>query len=118
VARYVHDHPLQGDPDKARVAAAFQAAVIDVVCDKLVAAAQSRHCRQIGISGGVSANQTLVAALTRRAARHKIDVIAPPVSLCGDNAAMVAARGAAMIRDGHTCGLDKDVFSRALNLSA
>jgi N6-L-threonylcarbamoyladenine synthase len=118
VARYVHDHPLQGDPDKARVAAAFQAAVIDVVCDKLVAAAQSRHCRQIGISGGVSANQTLVAALTRRAARHQIEVIAPPVSLCGDNAAMVAARGAAMIRDGHLCGLDGDVFSRALNLSA
>ncbi|EMS78780.1 tRNA (adenosine(37)-N6)-threonylcarbamoyltransferase complex transferase subunit TsaD [Desulfotignum phosphitoxidans] len=118
VARYVHEHPVQTRDDKARVAAAFQAAVVDVVCEKLVAAAQSRHCRQIGISGGVSANQTLVAALTRRAARYQIEVIAPPVSLCGDNAAMVAARGAVMIRDGHLCGLDKDVFSRALNLSA
>ena len=118
VARYVHDHPLQKDQDRARVAAAFQAAVIDVVCEKLLAAARFRHCRQIGISGGVSANQTLVTALTRRAARHQIRVIAPPLSLCGDNAAMVAARGAVMIRDGQTCGLADDVFSRALNLSA
>lgn len=118
VARYVHEHPLETREDKARVAAAFQAAVIDVVCEKLLTAAQSRHCRQIGISGGVAANQTLVTALTRRAARHQIQVIAPPVSLCGDNAAMVAARGAVMIRDGQTCSLDHDVFSRALNLSA
>jgi N6-L-threonylcarbamoyladenine synthase len=118
VARYVHENPLQGDDDKARVAAAFQAAVIDVVCEKLLAAARSRHCSQIGVSGGVSANQTLVESLTRRAARHQIQVVAPPLSLCGDNAAMVAARGAVMIRDGRTCGLSDDVFSRALNLSA
>ncbi|MEX1299713.1 MAG: tRNA (adenosine(37)-N6)-threonylcarbamoyltransferase complex transferase subunit TsaD [Desulfotignum sp.] len=118
VARYVHEHPLKRDLDKARVAAAFQAAVIDVVCEKLLAAARFQHCRQIGISGGVSANQTLVTALTRRAARHQIRVIAPPLSLCGDNAAMVAARGAVMIRDGQTCSLEDDVFSRALNLSA
>ncbi len=56
--------------------------------------------------------------LTRRAARHQIRVIAPPLSLCGDNAAMVAARGAVMIRDGLTCGLEDDVFSRALNIGA
>jgi N6-L-threonylcarbamoyladenine synthase len=117
VARYVHDHPLKSDHDRARVAAAFQAAVIDVVCEKLLAAARFRHCRQIGISGGVSANQTLVTTLTRRATRHRIRVIAPPLSLCGDNAAMVAARGAVMIRDGQTCSLEDDVFSRALNLS-
>jgi N6-L-threonylcarbamoyladenine synthase len=42
-------------------------------------------------------------------------VVAPPLSLCGDNAAMVAARGAVMIRDGQICELDHDVYSRALN---
>ncbi len=52
VARHVHDHPLQSDIDRAQVAAAFQAAVIDVLCEKLLAAARSRHCSQIGISGG------------------------------------------------------------------
>lgn len=115
VARYVHEHPVKTLSDKARVAAAFQAAVIDVLCEKLLAAARSRNCGQIGISGGVSANQTLVDILTRRAAGHQIRVVAPPLSLCGDNAAMVAARGAVMIRDGQICELDHDVYSRALN---
>ncbi len=115
VARYVHEHPVKTLSDKARVAAAFQAAVIDVLCDKLLAAARTRNCTQIGISGGVSANQTLVGTLVRRAAGHQIRVVAPPLALCGDNAAMVAARGAVMIRDGQICALDHDVYSRTLN---
>ncbi|MBF0468729.1 MAG: tRNA (adenosine(37)-N6)-threonylcarbamoyltransferase complex transferase subunit TsaD [Desulfamplus sp.] len=36
----------------------------------------------------------------------------PPLSLCGDNAAMIAARGYTMIKDGRLCHLDHDVFSR------
>jgi len=114
VARHIHENPVKSQADKARVAAAFQAAVIDVLCAKLIRAAESRSCSQIGISGGVSANQTFAATLARRAAKKNIQVIAPPVSLCGDNAAMVAARGAVMIRDGCLCRLDDDVFSRAL----
>ncbi|MFU8769036.1 MAG: tRNA (adenosine(37)-N6)-threonylcarbamoyltransferase complex transferase subunit TsaD [Desulfotignum sp.] len=112
VARHVHENPVQSSADKAQVAAAFQTAVIDVLCEKLLAAAGSRNCGQIGISGGVAANRTFREVLTRRAARKKIQVIAPPLSLCGDNAAMVAARGAVMIRAGQTCHLDHDVFSR------
>jgi N6-L-threonylcarbamoyladenine synthase len=115
VARHVHEYPMKTLADKARVAAAFQEAVIDVLCEKLLGAATSKNCRQIGVSGGVSANQTFVSTLVRRAARHHIQVMAPPLSLCGDNAAMVAARGATMIRDGQTCGLDHDVFSRILH---
>ncbi len=115
VARHIHENPVKSRADKARVAAAFQAAVIDVLCEKLLRAARSMSSSQIGISGGVSANQTFVTTLARRAAREKIQVIAPPVSLCGDNAAMVAARGAVMIRDGCLCSQDDDVFSRALH---
>ncbi|MFN2358231.1 MAG: tRNA (adenosine(37)-N6)-threonylcarbamoyltransferase complex transferase subunit TsaD [Desulfotignum sp.] len=115
VARYIHENSVTTMADKARVAAAFQAAVIDVLCEKLLGAARSKNCRHIGVSGGVSANQTFIAALTRRAGRKNIQVFAPPVSLCGDNAAMVAARGAVMIRDGQLCGLDHDVYSRAPN---
>ncbi|HKL01488.1 MAG TPA: tRNA (adenosine(37)-N6)-threonylcarbamoyltransferase complex transferase subunit TsaD [Desulfotignum sp.] len=114
VARHIHENPVKSTKDKALVAAAFQAAVIDVLCEKLLRAARSMSCRQIGISGGVSANQTFVTTLEQRAAREQIQVIAPPVSLCGDNAAMVAARGAVMIRDGCLCRLDDDVYSRAL----
>ncbi len=113
VARHLRTHPDLDKSDQADVAAGFQEAVIDVLCKKLINAAQTKNCRRIGIAGGVSANQTFVRALARRAGKHKIKVFSPPLSLCGDNAAMIAARGFTMIQNGDLCGLDQDVYSRA-----
>ena len=114
VARHIHDHKMVTQEDKAQIAASFQAAVIDVLSTKLIGAAKFKDCKRIGISGGVSANQTLVSQLSQKAAKHGIQVFAPPISLCGDNAAMIAARGFTMIEQGHTCTLTHDVFSRTL----
>ena len=112
VARYLHLHPDMNEADQATVAAGFQAAVIDVLSKKLILAARSRKCRQIGIAGGVSANQTFATALKDRSAKHGIKVFSPPLSLCGDNAAMIAARGFTMIQNNELCTPDHDVFSR------
>ena len=112
VARYIHQTPIQGPEDQAKIAACFQAAVIDVLCTKLIKAAQAKGCDRIGVSGGVSANRTFVAALTQRSKSQGIQAFAPPVELCGDNAAMVAARGFSLIQDGDVCLPHHDVFSR------
>ncbi len=112
VARHIHDHEITTDDQKAQVAASFQAAIIDVLCTKLIRAANQKNCRQIGVSGGVSANQTFVNKLSKTAKGKNIDVFAPNPILCGDNAAMVAARGFTMIQQGTLCNYDHDVFSR------
>ena len=112
VARYLHEHPDMEKDQRHHVAAAFQAAVIDVLSTKLIAAAKAKNCTRIGIAGGVSANQTFVEELSKRAGNHKIQVFSPPVSLCGDNAAMIAARGYTMIRNNDLCNPDDDVYSR------
>ncbi len=112
VARYIHDHNITTDDEKAQIAASFQETVIDVVSTKLIRAAKARNCSQIAITGGVSANQTLVKKITRSAKSKGITTFAPPIELCGDNAAMIAARGHRMIQQGNTCRLDHDVFSR------
>ncbi len=112
VARYLHTHPDIKSSDQADVAAGFQAAVIDVLCKKLINAAKRNDCSRIGIAGGVSANQTFVRALEDRAGKHHIKVFSPPLSLCGDNAAMIAARGFTMIQNGELCTLNQDVYSR------
>ncbi len=112
VARYIHDHKIESQEDKAQIAASFQAAVIDVLSWKLITAARHKGCKRIGISGGVSANQTFTFQLSKRAKKEGIRVFAPPVDLCGDNAAMIAARGFTMIQESHTCNLNHDVFSR------
>jgi len=116
VARHLHENPdvspAVNKEQSAHVAAGFQMAVIDVLSAKLIAAARDKSCSCIGIAGGVSANQTFVEILTERAAPYKINVFSPPLSLCGDNAAMIAARGWEMIRNNQVCGLGDDVYSR------
>lgn len=112
VARHLHDHPIVNQDDKAQVAASFQDAVIDVLTTKLLRAARQKNCKHIGVAGGVSANQTFVQALTHSGAKQGLKIFAPPISLCGDNAAMIAARGFTMIQSKDFCNLDHDVFSR------
>ena len=112
VHRHLHTNPVETEADKAQIAASFQDAVIDVLCTKLINAAQFQNAPRIGVSGGVSANRTFVEELTRRGKAKGIEIFAPPVSLCGDNAAMVAARGYTLLRDNQTCTWKDDVFSR------
>ncbi len=112
VARYLHENPNLNNEGKSLVAAAFQAAVVDVLTGKLIQAARDKNCTGIGVAGGVSANQTFVRNLEEEASSHSIRVFSPPLSLCGDNAAMIAARGFTMIQKGQLCGPDQDVYSR------
>ncbi|MCP4670457.1 MAG: tRNA (adenosine(37)-N6)-threonylcarbamoyltransferase complex transferase subunit TsaD, partial [Desulfobacula sp.] len=112
VGRYIHNNPIACREDKAQIAASFQEAVIDVLSQKLINAALYKNCNAIGVSGGVSANQTFVKKLSKKAADNNIELFSPPVELCGDNAAMIAARGYTMIQQGSLCELDHDVFSR------
>jgi N6-L-threonylcarbamoyladenine synthase len=74
----------------ADLAASFQAAVVDILVDKTMAAAAEFGVREVLISGGVAANSLL---RTRMAERLRIPFRYPPLSLCTDNAAMIAAVG-------------------------
>nr|WP_321398942.1 tRNA (adenosine(37)-N6)-threonylcarbamoyltransferase complex transferase subunit TsaD [uncultured Desulfobacter sp.] len=116
VGRYLHENSDLGtemdESDLAHVAAGFQMAAIDVLSTKLIAAAKEKNCTAIGVAGGVSANRTFVDTLRKRAERHHMKVFSPPLSLCGDNAAMIAARGWEMIQNKQVCGLADDVYSR------
>jgi len=74
----------------ADVAASFQATAVDMLVDKTVKAAQAFGASEILIAGGVSANQLLRQEMQRRTS---LPVRYPPLSLCTDNAAMIAAAG-------------------------
>lgn len=104
VARLVQeqDPDLRFVPD---IAAAFQEAVVDVLATKTVAAAREYGTTAILLSGGVSANRALRAAVSERA---DVPVYYPPLFLCTDNAAMVAACGYFRYRAGVRAGWDLD----------
>ncbi|MFK2827188.1 tRNA (adenosine(37)-N6)-threonylcarbamoyltransferase complex transferase subunit TsaD [Bacillus sp. B190/17] len=76
------------------VAASFQQSVIDVLTAKTVKAAKEYDIKQVLLAGGVAANKGLRKALEEQFAElENIELIIPPLSLCTDNAAMIAAAG-------------------------
>ena len=89
------------------LSASFQAAVIDVLVGKSLAAATEFHVEHIVVAGGVSANRALRQAFQDQA---PIPVYTPPIHLCTDNAAMIAALGHRRYLAGQRDALDIDVF--------
>jgi N6-L-threonylcarbamoyladenine synthase len=88
------------------LAASFQAAVVDTLYEKTMDAAREYRAKEILIAGGVSANQVLRQAFLNQT---EFRVHIPPISLCTDNAAMIAAAGYYRFAHGQTSSLDMDV---------
>ncbi len=97
---------LKPDVNIADVAASFQKAAIDMLVDKTVKAGQTYHVNEILMAGGVSANQLLRQAMKRRS---DLPVRYPPLNLCTDNAAMIAAAGYFCYRAGKRDDFSLDV---------
>lgn len=76
------------------LAASFQESVIEVLVGKTLKAAEAYGVKQVVLAGGVAANKGLREALTSAFTKlPDVKVIIPPLSLCTDNAAMIAAAG-------------------------
>lgn len=100
------------EQDVADLCAAFEAAVADSVVDRTLRAMEissgvlAEGERHLVVAGGVAANLALRTALTGLAERHGYVCHAPPLALCGDNAAMIAWAGAQRLALGLTDRLD------------
>jgi len=97
--------------DVADVCASFQAAAADALVDRTRNAVHEFRTRYPGadnlvVAGGVAANSTLRARLGELAEREDMRLIAPPMSLCTDNGAMIAWAGIERLRLGLTDPLD------------
>lgn len=92
----LHNLRQRGDePNPNDMAASFQASVVDVLVAKTIRAAKKYQVNQLLLAGGVAANRGLRAQLIQEVEMELPDteLIIPPLSLCGDNAAMIAAAG-------------------------
>ncbi|MEW5771811.1 MAG: tRNA (adenosine(37)-N6)-threonylcarbamoyltransferase complex transferase subunit TsaD [Pseudomonadota bacterium] len=84
----------ENESARADIAAGFQAAVVDVLAGKCMAALERYGLTRLVIAGGVGANRALRERLNGEAARRGYAVFYPPLELCTDNGAMIAYAGA------------------------
>jgi N6-L-threonylcarbamoyladenine synthase len=106
VLNVLHNAEQRGEVvNPADLAASFQASVIEVLVEKTFRLIHERPVKQLLLAGGVAANKGLRQVLTDRAAKEGVDLIIPPLSLCTDNAAMIAAAGYIEYEKGNLAGL-------------
>ncbi|MGO2519077.1 MAG: tRNA (adenosine(37)-N6)-threonylcarbamoyltransferase complex transferase subunit TsaD [Microbacterium sp.] len=104
VARWIEREEAAGrsltESTRADVAASFREAVVDVLVTKALAACEDLAVPRLLLGGGVIANKRLRDVAVARAEAAGITVRIPPLSLCTDNGAMIAALAADLISSG------------------
>ncbi|WP_077620348.1 tRNA (adenosine(37)-N6)-threonylcarbamoyltransferase complex transferase subunit TsaD [Bacillus sinesaloumensis] len=102
VINTLHNAEQRGETiDPKNLAASFQESVIDVLVTKTVKATREYKVKQVVLAGGVAANKGLREALEKSFTEiPDVNLIIPPLSLCTDNAAMIAAVGSVLFEKG------------------
>ncbi|MBR4873646.1 MAG: tRNA (adenosine(37)-N6)-threonylcarbamoyltransferase complex transferase subunit TsaD [Clostridia bacterium] len=99
---YINSATQKGeDIPRANLAASYTERIVSAITKKVGMALERENSKKLILAGGVAANSHLRSALTDLCRKNGATLYAPPVSLCGDNAAMIAAAGYYEYLDGN-----------------
>ena len=112
VINMVHHAEQIGEPiDAASMAASLQHTVSEILTEKTELAAQMTGYTTIAMAGGVSANSGLRKSMEAMCKKHGYTLYMPPLSLCGDNAAMIACQGSYNLLAGITADASLNAYA-------
>jgi len=112
VTNLVHHADQVGEEiDRASMAASLQKTVCEILTEKTELAMQQTGYTTVAMAGGVSANSGLRSAMEAMCGRHGYTLYMPPLSLCGDNAAMIACQGSYNFLAGITADATLNAFA-------
>lgn len=108
----IHKHEQRGEPlPLSDFAASFAATVSDMLVPRVMAAARSCGYSRIAVVGGVAANSRIRADLEAACAAVDAKLYLPPLSLCGDNGAMIGSQAYYEFLDGTRAGSDLNAYA-------
>ncbi len=103
VVNLIHNASQKGQElDIPSLCACFEKTVCDALISRLMLAAEQTGYKTLSIAGGVSANTRLRTEIARQAKSRGLKLVMPPLSLTGDNAAMIGAQAYFEYLVGHT----------------
>ena len=112
VINTVHNAEQKGEEvDRASLAASFSAAVADTLVPRTEKALDMTDYKKLAVAGGVAANAFLRRELEGMAERQGCALYLPPLSLCGDNAAMIGAQAYFEFLVGNCAGADLNAYA-------
>ncbi len=112
VVNLAHHAEQTGEPlARAALARDFTQAVSDTLVPRAMEALRRTGRKVLCAAGGVAANTIIRADLHRACAQAGCRLYLPPLSLCGDNGAMIGAQGYYEYRAGHVAGMDLNAYA-------
>lgn len=114
VINTLHNNAQKGvQINREDIAASFTANVVDTLIDRLDKVLASYPYKTLAVAGGVSANSHIRGALESFCQKRNIRLCLPPIELCGDNAAMIAAQAYFDYTDGKRADISLNAYATA-----
>lgn len=106
-----HAEQIGEELDVNSLCASFSAAVSDMLVPRAISALQKTGYKKIAVAGGVAANSRIRNDILKAANEVNAKVYMPPLSLCGDNAAMIGSQAYFEYLAGHTADMSLNAYA-------
>ena len=106
-----HAQQVGEELDVSGLAASFCAAVSDTLVPRAMRALEKTGYKQLAVAGGVAANSIIRRDILAAAGKIGVEVFLPPLSLCGDNAAMIGAQAYYEYQSGNVADMSLNAFA-------